>query len=281
MNKHILVATSIAVLLSGCASTSYQPSAYDASHSRAYNLAHAGGLVTGIGDASVPKDTSSRDMKDVAFAASGAINPQFGLSGTQAGLLNFAAAILGPKEHGERNSVIGWVPGAVANSADEAQQYLLTQFDLAFRAALKDTGAQVSLYQGKENFLRNKTGVFMVIESEKWNCKPETKGIDSCVMMAVVERPTPGTPPAFAGVATGPSYAFTSEASAYYHKIELKNGTDSHIPQDELYAAISKHLPKGIYLYLAPKKVTTASGGKIPFPYILDQGKPELFVVSK
>ncbi|QKE17733.1 hypothetical protein [Klebsiella pneumoniae] len=50
MKKALITTVALAVAaLSGCASTSsYEPTAYKTNHSRAYNIAEAGGLVTGI-----------------------------------------------------------------------------------------------------------------------------------------------------------------------------------------------------------------------------------------
>lgn len=62
MKKALITTVALAVAaLSGCASTSsYEPTAYKTNHSRAYNIAEAGGLVTGIQDASVPRDKLER-----------------------------------------------------------------------------------------------------------------------------------------------------------------------------------------------------------------------------
>ncbi|MDW9425393.1 hypothetical protein GCT62_12205, partial [Yersinia enterocolitica] len=62
MKKALITTVALAVAaLSGCASTSsYEPTAYKTNHSRAYNITEAGGLVTGIQDASVPRDKLER-----------------------------------------------------------------------------------------------------------------------------------------------------------------------------------------------------------------------------
>ncbi len=70
--KHASITTVALVVaaLSGCASTSsYEPAAYKTNHSRAYNIAEAGGLVTGIQDASVPRDKLERLTDTKTFGA--------------------------------------------------------------------------------------------------------------------------------------------------------------------------------------------------------------------
>ncbi|HFU9958896.1 TPA: hypothetical protein ACH7R7_002541 [Escherichia coli] len=63
-----------------------------------------------------------------------------------------------------------------------------------------------------------------------------------------------------------------------YNFVNVGNGAASHAPQQAIYAAISKQLPAWAYLYLAPKSVELDNGEKVAFPYLLDQGKAELFV---
>lgn len=82
MKKALITTVALAVAaLSGCVSTSsnYEPSYYKANHSRAYNIAEAGGLVTGIQDASVPRDKLERmtdtKMFGAAYVLSGYTSP--------------------------------------------------------------------------------------------------------------------------------------------------------------------------------------------------------------
>ncbi|HCU4631747.1 TPA: hypothetical protein OUV43_004938, partial [Escherichia coli] len=76
----------------------------------------------------------------------------------------------------------------------------------------------------------------------------------------------------------GTAYAFTSGHETAYNFVNVGNGAASHAPQQAIYAAISKQLPAWAYLYLAPKSVELDNGEKVAFPYLLDQGKAELFV---
>ncbi|WP_234813279.1 lipoprotein [Candidatus Hamiltonella defensa] len=80
--KKTLITVALAIAaLSGCSSTRYEPSTYSSNHSRAYNIAEAGGLVTGIQDASVPRDKLERltDTKTfgTAYVLSGYMSPSW------------------------------------------------------------------------------------------------------------------------------------------------------------------------------------------------------------
>jgi hypothetical protein len=90
--------------------------------------------------------------------------------------------------------------------------------------------------------------------------------------------PRTGTAPNFVSGAQGAAYAFTSGHETQYNYVNVGNGAASHAPQQAIYAAISKQLPAWAYLYLAPKAVKLENGDKVAFPYLLEQGKPELFV---
>jgi hypothetical protein len=124
----------VVAALSGCASTSsYEPAAYKTNHSRAYNIAEAGGLVTGIQDASVPRDKLERltDTKTfgAAYVLSGYMSPQIGMTDWQGGLVNLANWAIGPKQHGARNSLIAWMPAKEAASPADAQGKLLVRVE--------------------------------------------------------------------------------------------------------------------------------------------------------
>lgn len=78
---------------------------------------------------------------------------------------------------------------------------------------------------------------------------------------------------------SGNGFAFTSGDSTQYNKIIMVT-EDGTLP-DKLYAAISKHLPKGVFIYLAPRKVKSASGSEDQVSLHSRSGKPELFVVPR
>lgn len=106
----------------------------------------------------------------------------------------------------------------------------------------------------------------------------QSKVADMCSVKVNIVEPRIGTAPDFVSGVQGTAYAFTSGHETDYNFVKVGNGTASHAPQQAIYAAISKQLPAWSYLYLAPKSVELESGDKVGFPYLLGQGKAELFV---
>ncbi|GHY16695.1 hypothetical protein VCSRO163_3370 [Vibrio cholerae] len=282
MKKALITTVALAVAaLSGCASTSsnYEPSAYKAKHSRAYNIAEAGGLVTGIQDVPVPRDKLERltDTKTfgAAYMLSGYMSPQLGMTDWQGGLVNLANWAIGPKQHGARNSLIAWMPANEAVSSADAQGKFLSHVKVSIESALTDLGANFTLLYDKDGRL-----TYQFYKNE-WGCpmwvNGQSKVADMCSIKVKIVEPLVGTTPDFVTGVQGAAYAFTSGHETAYNFVNVGNGTTSHAPQQAIYAAISKQLPDWAYLYLAPKSVELENGDKVAFPYLLGQGKPEFF----
>lgn len=285
MKKALIITVAMAVAaLSGCASnSSYQPTAYKTNHSRAYNIARAGALVTGIQDAAVPRDKLDRltDTKTfgAAYVLSGYMSPQLGLTDWQGGLVTLANWAIGPKKHGARNSLIAWMPAKEAIATTAAQGKLISHVKVSVEAALTGLGADFTLLYDQDGKL-----TYHFYKSE-WNCPTWVNGTskvaDMCSVKVKIIAPRTGTAPNFISGAQGAAYAFTSGHETEYNYVNVANGAASHAPQQVIYAAISKQLPAWAYLYLAPKSVQLESGDKVAFPYLLEQGKPKFFVYPK
>ncbi|PPC77821.1 hypothetical protein C4K68_08550 [Pokkaliibacter plantistimulans] len=277
MKKALLTTVTLTAALSGCASTgSYE---YKTNHSRAYNIAEAGGLVTGIQDASVPRDTLERltDTKTfgAAYVLSGYMSPKLGMTDWQGGLINLANWAIGPKQHGSRNSLIAWMPEEEASSTTDAQAKLLSHVKVSIEESLSSLGADYAL-------LYEKGGDFTYhFYKQEWKCPKWKDGIskisDMCSIRVRVIEPRKSSSPAFLSPAKT-SYAFTSGGATQYNRINISNGSNSVVPQQIIYAEISKKLPTWVYLYLSPNSVQMEDGNKVNIPYLLEAGKPELFI---
>ncbi|MCX2803334.1 hypothetical protein OQJ68_16260 [Microbulbifer thermotolerans] len=239
--KKILMVVFAITTMSGCASTSnYEPPSYKANHSRAYNIARAGGLVTGIQDSSVPKDKLEglTDTKTfgLAYSLSGYASPTLGMTNWQGGLVNFIHWKIGPKQHGARNSLIAWMPANEAVSSDDAQAKLLSHAKVSVESALTDLGVDYKL-------LVNKTGklIYNFYKSE-WGCPRwvdgQSKFSDMCSIKVKIVEPAIGTAPDFVSDVRGSVYAFTSGHATQYNFINIIKGSDSHMPQQAIYASI-------------------------------------------
>lgn len=193
MKKALITTVALAVAaLSGCASTSsYEPTAYKTNHSRAYNIAEAGGLVTGIQDASVPRDKLERltDTKTfgAAYVLSGYMSPQLGMTDWQGGLVNLANWAIGPKQHGARNSLIAWMPANEAVSPADAQAKFLSHVKVSIESALTDLGANFTLLYDKDGRL-----TYQFYKNE-WGCPTwvngQSKVADMCSVKVKIVEP--------------------------------------------------------------------------------------------
>lgn len=282
MEKIPLLATLlVASSLFGCASTGTAP-VYMENHSEAYNIAHAGGLVTDIQDTKVPADkvgSITESMLKVGFVGAGYVNPQLGMTNWQTAGVNLLDEMLRPDSHGARNSLMAWMPLSEAGSTEDAQARLLSHVKVSIAAAMDEVGASYETIFDKGGKL-----VIQFIKSE-WNCPAyvsgETELDDLCRVRAQIFEPRKAVSPGFIAGTQEQRYIFSSGHGRKYQTLNLLISDDSTVPEDEVYATISKHLPEWTYLYLASGKVSMDDGETINFPYILNNGEAKVFVIAE
>lgn len=283
MSKFRTLATLATLLttasLFGCASTS---TAYMENHSEAYNIAHAGGLVTDIKDTKVPADkvgSITESMLKGGFVGAGYASPRLGMTNWQTAGIHLLGEMLQPDSHGARNSLMAWMPLSEAGSTEDARAQLLSHVKVAIAAAMDEVGATYGTIFEKDGRL-----VVQFIKSE-WNCpeyvRGKTKLGDLCRVRAQIFKPRKAASPAFIAGIQEQRYIFSSGHGRKFQRLNLLISDDSNVPEDELYAIISKNLPEWAYLYLAPGKVRMGSGETIDFPYILNNGEAKVFVIPE
>ena len=99
-----------------------------------------------------------------------------------------------------------------------------------------------------------------------------------CSIKVRIVEPNRDKVPTFITGSQRDAYAFTSGHDSEFNYINVMNGAASHAPEQAVYSKISEKLPAWVFLYLAPQQVKMNNSDKIVFPYLLEQGKPELFV---
>lgn len=268
-------------IISGCASVS-APYEYQEGHSKAYNIARAGGLVQDIEDTEVPADkigSITESMTKVGFVAAGYMKPQLDMTNWQTMGVNLASELFEPDSHGARNSMMAWMPISEASDVEEAQNKFLSQVKDSVNSALSDLGANSETIYAKN-------GTYVThFTNDEWNCPSYEAGKttldDLCRIRVKVYEPRNVIAPAFIAKPNEPRYVFSSGHGRNYQRLELLISEDSMVPEDTIYATISKYLPRWTYLYLAPGKVKTNNGEEIGFPYILNRGDVELFITPK
>lgn len=267
---------SLLILLTGCASTS-TPIQYD--NSRAHNIAHAGGLYQ-TEDKVIPM----RDFEAFKLAKAAAGNTLLLTSSVDAGLelseglgLGLLTSLLEQPDTASRNSIIAWMPIQEAASARDAQQKLLYHFNAAIETVLQEQ----SIHYERTN-RNSEQKIEFYFHSADYQCPKYQAGMtnrDLCYITIEVLEPRRTMSPSFVNDGQE-SFAFESNHHVYYQRFRISPGKNSNIPSDALYAAISSKLPDWIFIYIAKGKIHFGKETIIA-PYLLESGKPLLFVVSE
>lgn len=299
----IILVLVVQASLAGCASNAYKAPPYHADHSRAYNITNAGRINNGIRDAKVPKDsvgtfTSSWTYGALSTAAGGLRTVQGpgilnGWAGAGIGLVTW---LLAPDEPADRITLFAWMPQSEAATPEAARLALMDRSGQVMMEALGELGYEhdKSVYVTKNKkiaaiaFWGNGTKCGQVIDGKK----------RVCVILMQSYEATPGNAPTFlqdgggdtdsnmggdTGAAPIPSYAFTlhGKSPTKYSYLRVKAPKEAGVDEAAIYNALSRRLPTWVYLYLPPKKVRAADGTLIPYPVVLEKGKPLLFVVPE
>lgn len=284
----IIVATGLG-LASGCAMSpnSYQ---YKADHSRAYNLAQAGGLQEAK-DYDVPNDQKGSLTSKGLDATSNAVlfnsGSGFGLDWGQSLGLGLLTSAFAPKGGMERDSVFGWISESQASDKRKAWEMMSsTLFD----------GIEKSLQQANIKFIvdsKNKYQKFPLvsefIHSSVRIVAPEHGCPDweaaggkydkTCNISTVVHAPTENAQKTPDFIASGQkSYTFYADDVTDYSRIEVNIPKGANLNKNQLLARISRELPSWAFIFVASQKMD--SGGYTA-PVILATGKPELFITPQ
>lgn len=280
--KKVIAFAALALLGTGCATNT--PYTYQEHRSEAFNIARAGGLHKDIRDTEVPADaigSVTETMLKVGFVGAGYMKPALGMTNWQTMGLNLLAESTGLDTHGQRNSLLAWMPDNVASNTEDAQKALIDLLDESIQATLDEAGAEY------ERILEMEIGpgieVTYLYVKDEWSCPEWSPGKlkTTCRIQFRVQPPKSGVAPTFTATTEGQHHLFRSGHNRHYNRIDLLTSDASSVPENELYASISRNLPKWVYFYLAPSKVNTEDSGVIEFPYILNGGEAKLFVIPK
>ncbi|AYM88973.1 hypothetical protein [Pseudoalteromonas agarivorans] len=267
--------------LSGCA-TSTTPMEYMNNHSEAYNIAHAGGLVTDIKDTYVPADSVgsiTESMLNLGFVAGGYGSPQLGMTNWQTAGVHLLGNLLEPDSHGARNSLIAWMPASEASSTEEAQEKFLSHVKVSIEKVMVELGLKHETIYDQNG----KLSIYFI--KDEWNCPEYSHGItdisDLCEVSVETYEPYKAISPSFISGIESESYIFSPNDGRDFHNLNLITNKKSSVPEDEIYTSISEELSSWTYIYIAPKKVKMKNGETINYPYILNKGQKKLFITPK
>ncbi|HEM6843088.1 TPA: hypothetical protein U2I35_003746 [Providencia stuartii] len=277
MNKLIYLSIVTCLAITGCASTS-EPVVYDSSHSRAYNIAQAGGLYD-VTD----KKVLRADYESLSFAGNAAANTLLFTSSAGLGMslsegfgIGLLTAALDNPDPAMRNSIMAWMPQSVAESTEQAQKLLLEQVTQAMSVTLKE----LSVGFEKTSATDDETIEFYFY-SDELGCPQYEQGMtnrDLCYMRAQIIEPYLHISPDFVESSTQ-AYTFSSNHKYRYNRFKVTPGKTATLPLEQIYASVSKKLPEWVYLYIASGNLQFGEQS-VTAPYLLEQGQPHLFITQ-
>ena len=105
----------------------------------------------------------------------------------------------------------------------------------------------------------------------------------NCVLSLYIPEPVAVSQAPFFSyysIAGQPSWFFASEDNDTYPRLAITQGEGlESISENIFYQKLSARLPGWVYLYLAPDEVGTGDNNTtIAYPYVLEKGKPLLFI---
>lgn len=266
-----------AVLVTGCATG---PRPYDESQSKAFNIARAGGLVTGIQDVEVDEEAyaalTERSTYQMADAVATGLNPGMGLSSMQGVGLSLLQSAVAPKSQGARHSMIAWMPIEKAGSEREAQRLMVDTMESSWEEVFSDMDLEY------ERLNKGDDWVGFIFYSDQWGCGEWVTDVstldDVCTLRVNLRRPHRSFAESYINGVDGESYFFDSSHGFKYNKVTIRAPSARGLPEDVLFASLSRHLPKWTYLYIPADHVQTEAGETNPLPYFLEGGKPLYFI---
>lgn len=264
--SYILPALGLVSLLAGCSTS---PTKYDQDSSLALTVVTAAGINDRLKDVEVPKDTTW-DIRDTAgFNIPAAISvyntPTPGLSGGQSAGLSLASWLLAPESEASKNHIIAWQPGkggpsdgalSFAKSIGEAAQMAAKEkgIDTWINYHNQDKAAYLFLSDTSSDKCTNKEYCmifgFVLTDPEKQSPAPEFVDIDNSAF--------------FYDPRERNSYTF-NKAYMGFNEVEFLQ-------------LVSKHLPKWVYLYIAPGKLKLDNETNLDAPLIINNGELKYFI---
>jgi len=254
------------IALSGCAS---KPYVYDPGSSMAMNIALAGDFDDNkLKDVVVPEDTVSsiRTTKGVAAAsmAAGYSIPLFGLSSPAMAALNLLQWSLQVEGPAAKRSITAWMPKEVAGDDPVATLNAL------FEDAVHKTAIEYG-YAPENGYAKPKHGYqYLAVGFSNPKNMPIGMGV------AIRKPEALSHTPLFTG-STTESYFFQSD-KAMHNFYVFNDENRKHFSELGLLVALSKKLPKWIYIYVPPKKVYINEKDTVEFPLIVSGGEILYFI---
>ena len=284
--RYLLVVATI--LLAGCASQFRNSnSPYNENWSKAKNIVHSAGMRHQLHDQQLPagayKNGQLQDHKlgNISHPAYGSGSGMTGVHVQPYGAFErfyWGWSVPGAS-HCSNHRLFAWMPDEMAEDEIKAREILETMLGRASIVILEEMGYKSQPVK-KPYELQGLTFKQWYLEQPNGTCNFARL---NCVLSIYVPQPVAiRQSPFFSYYSTAgqPSWFFAAEDYDAFPRLSLTQGEGmKSISENVFYQKLSARLPGWIYLYLAPNEVGTGENNKtIAYPYVLEKGKPLLFI---
>ncbi len=241
-------------------------------------------------------DTGPSLLGGTTFGALNYISPPTGFSSGAAGLMGVASWLLIGNDHpGLQSRIFVWMPMDTSSSPEDAQQRIIKLLDDAAEAAIREThlpdgytaNTKTIQYDSPKRPIR-----FLNISGP--DCDKEYMYCGYGALGGFSGIPQADIAPDF----LGGSNAYVWHYIKYDHYFSHQIGQSKYLsiardgrgfakewyavfPDVEFFQAFTRHLPKWVYVYLAPQRWSGQVDGKyaLPkYPVVINQGRVFYFI---
>ncbi|MDP0588638.1 MAG: hypothetical protein QS748_05355 [Candidatus Endonucleobacter bathymodioli] len=284
MNKTYLLVV-ITLLLNGCVS---KGTSYNDQWSKAKNLTVAGGMTRQVHDQQLAAGAYNKEGLLLDYKLNSLFHPAYGnFSGITGGSMAPSGAFksfywgwnIPGASHRSNHRLFAWMPKNNAKDKLHAKQLLEGMVAKSAVTVLEEM--QFKLQPVKTPYVYLGTAFQQwYIEDSDGDCSFQRM---NCMLSIYIPEPESSVvAPSFSFYATAvqDAWLFNISDQFNYPRIALsQGGPKKTIAENVFYQKLSVRLPGWTYLYMAPDRVAIGENNEtISYPYILEKGKPLLFI---
>lgn len=285
--RYLLVVAT--VLMTGCAFKFHKTdSFYNEEWSKAKNMVHTAGMHKQVHDQQLPAGAYDKEGNLQDHKLGNISHPAYGSGSGIAGVnvqpygaferFYWGWSVPGAS-HYSAHRLFAWMPDEMAKDEGKAREKMEIMLSRASLAILEE--------MGYKNQAVKKPYELNGLHFKQWYLE-QPGGTCSfarlnCILSIYVPEPVPvNQAPFFSyySIAGQPSWFFASRDTDTYPRLAITQGEGlKSISENVFYQKLSARLPGWVYFYLAPDEVGTGdNNGTVAYPYVLEKGKPLLFI---
>lgn len=283
--RYLLVAATI--FITGCAFIN-NSSPYNEEWSKAKNITHSAGMKQQVHDQQLPVGAYSKEGKLQDHKLGKISHPAYG---STSGIIGVNIQPYGAFEsfywgwsvpggsHYSDHRLFAWMPDELAKDEDEARELLEVMLERASLAIFEEMGYKSQPVK-KPFSLAERAFKQWYLEQPDGTCSFARL---NCMFSLYIPEPTSVSQApyySYYSIAGQPSWFFASQDTGAYPRMAISQGGGlESISENVFYQKLSARLPGWVYFYLAPDEVGTGDNNTtVAYPYLLEKGKPLLFI---